>query len=90
MNQVQVDVAETPCFVLRFRHLYRVVFLVVVVPQLRGHEYLVAFHESILDGASDTLTCLLFILIVVRPVKQSISYFDGLLRASVLSRARHV
>lgn len=69
MNQVQVDVPETPSLILSLAHFDRNILLVVVVPELRGDENLLTFHNALFYGASDALTGFFLILIVICAVE---------------------
>lgn len=83
MNQVQVDVAKAPRFVLRLCHLDGMLLAVVVVPQLGGDEDVLALYKAFLDSSLDTLAGFLLVLVVVRPIEQTIPNFDGLVCVSV-------
>jgi hypothetical protein len=52
--------------------------LVVVVPELGGDEDVLTLDEALADGALDTLTSLLLVLVVVRSVEESVTSLDGL------------
>lgn len=83
VDQVQVDVAKSPGFVLCLCHLDGMFPLVVVVPQLGGDEDVLALDKALFDSSLDTLARLLLVLIVVCTIEQTISDFDGLLCVSI-------
>lgn len=83
MDEVQVDVAKTPGFVLCLCHLDGMFPLVVVVPQLGGDEDVLALDKALFDSSLDTLTRLLLVLVVVCTIEQTIPDFDGLVCISV-------
>lgn len=85
MNQIQVDVSESPGLILRVGHGQRVFSAVVVVPQLGRDEDFCAHHDPFFDRPSDPLTGLFFVLVVVRSVEESVSLFDGLVRTTISS-----
>lgn len=78
VDQVQVNVVQTPGFKLQLRHLENILALVVVVPQLGGDEKVFTLDQAIGDSLADALASFLFVLVVVRTIKQSISDLDGL------------
>lgn len=56
---------------------------VVVVPQLGGDEDVLALYKAFLDSSLDTLAGFLLVLVVVRPIEQTIPNFDGLVCVSI-------
>jgi hypothetical protein len=78
MDEVQVDVTQTPGVVLGLGHGQCVVSAVVVVPQFGGDKDVLALHQPFLDGALDAQAGLVLVLIVVGPVEQAVALFDGL------------
>lgn len=78
MDQVKIDVSETPGLVLELGHGQGMLALVVVVPELGGDEDVLTLDEALADGALDTLTSLLLVLVVVRSVEESVTSLDGL------------
>jgi hypothetical protein len=83
MDQVEIDVAQTPCLVLRFGLRESVFFAVVVVPELGDDEDILTLDESFVDGTLDTLSCFSLVLVVVSTIEETIAYFDGLDTISV-------
>lgn len=69
VDQVEIDVFESPRFVLGLCHLQRVLARVVVVPEFGRDEDLRPLHQPVLDGALDPLTGFFFVLIVVCAVE---------------------
>ena len=78
VDQVKIDVAKAPGLILGLCHLQGVLSAVVVIPKLGGDENILALHKAILDGALDTLTSFLLILVVVCAVEESVARLDGL------------
>lgn len=78
MNQVEIDVTQTPGFVLGLCHFQGVLSLVVVVPQLGGDEDVLSLDETFINGTLDALTGFLFILVIVCTIEETIANFDGL------------
>lgn len=78
MDEIEVNVSKTPLLILPFGHLDSYVLAVVVVPELGGDEDFLSLDQAVLDGLLDTLTSLLFILVVVGSVEESVAGFDGL------------
>lgn len=78
VDEIKVDVAETPSLVLGLGHGHSMFFSVVVVPQLGGNEDILALHETLLNGSLDTLTGLLLVLVVVSTVEEAVTGLDGL------------
>jgi hypothetical protein len=78
VNQVKVNVSQTPGLVLRLSHSLGMLALVVVVPQLGRDEDVLALDEALGDGALDALACLLFVLVVVGSVEAAVSRLDSL------------
>lgn len=83
MDEVQVDVAKSPGFVLCLCHLDGMFPLVVVVPQLGGDEDVLTLYKALLDSSLDALACFLLVLVVVSTIEQTISDFDGLVCISL-------
>lgn len=52
---------------------------VVVVPQLGGDEDVLTFYQAVGNGAADTLTGLLLILIVVGAIEEAVTSLNGLI-----------
>jgi hypothetical protein len=69
VDEVQVDVTETPGVVLLLGHGEGVFVTVIVVPQLGGDEYFLALYQTLVDGLSDALTSLFLVLIVIRSIE---------------------
>lgn len=78
VDEVKIDVADTPGLVLNLGHLEGMLATVVVVPELSGDEDIFTLHEALLDGTLDTLTSLLLVLVVVGTVEASVTSLDGL------------
>lgn len=78
MDQVEIDVSETPGLVLELGHGQGMLALVVVVPELGGDKDVLTLDEALADGALDTLASLLLVLVVVRSVEESVTSLDGL------------
>lgn len=78
MDQIEVQITQPPGFVLRLGLRESVFFAVVVVPELGDDEDVFTLDESFVDGTLDTLSCFLFVLVVVSTVEETVSYFDGL------------
>jgi hypothetical protein len=85
MNEVEVDIAQTPCFVLSFRLSKGMVFLVVVVPQLGDDKDFFTLDEAFFDGTLDALSCFVLVLVVVGAVEETVADFDGLGNVRCLS-----
>jgi hypothetical protein len=51
---------------------------VVIVPQFRGDEDILAFDQPVGNGAADPLARFLFVLIVVCAVEEAVADFDRL------------
>ena len=88
MDEVQVDIAKSPGFVLCLRHLDGMFPLVVVVPQLGGDEDVLALDKAFFDGSLDTLAGFFLVLIVVCTIEETIADFDGLVCVSVEAYSR--
>ena len=78
MNEVEVDISQTPGFILRLGHGHSVFSAVVIIPQLRGDEDLFSFNQTFINRAFNTLTGFVLILIIVCAVEETIAYLDGL------------
>jgi hypothetical protein len=78
VNQVQVDVAQSPSLVLGLCHLQGMLALVVIVPQFGGDEDVFTLDEAFIDGSLDPLASLFFVLVVIGTVKEAVALFDGL------------
>jgi hypothetical protein len=78
VNQVEVDVPQTPGLVLELGHLESMLAAVIVVPELGGDEDVLALHQTLGDGALDALASLLLVLVVVGTVEQAVAGLDGL------------
>ena len=65
MNEVQVDVAKAPGFVLCLGHGQRVLSTMVVVPQLGGDEDIFPFDQAFVDGPLDALASFVLVLIII-------------------------
>lgn len=50
----------------------------VIVPKLSSNEDVLTLNKTFIDGTLDTLTCLLFILVIVGTIEQSVPSLDGL------------
>ena len=87
MNEVKIDVPQTPRFVLRFRLSKSMVFLMVVVPEFGDDENLFTLDEAFFDGALDALACFVLILVVVCAVEKTVADFDGLRAFSLPDRS---
>ena len=61
VNQVQIKVVDSPELKSELASGLDVLVLVVGVPKLGDDEQVLALDETLLDGASDTLTALLFV-----------------------------
>jgi len=62
------------------------VFPMIVVPKLGGHKDILALDKTFINCPLDSLSCLLFVLIVVCAIEESIAHFDGL-ATSVLAES---
>lgn len=78
MNEIQINVSQTPSLVLGFGLSESMVFLVVVVPEFGDDEDVFALDEAFVDGALDALACFVLVLVVVGAVKEAVADFDGL------------
>ena len=78
MDQIKINVSETPGLVLELGHGQGMLALVVVVPELGGDKDVLTLDEALADGALDTLASLLLVLVVVRSVEESVTSLDGL------------
>jgi hypothetical protein len=78
MNEVEVDVSQTPGFILRLSHGHSVFSAVVIIPQLRGDEDLFPFNQAFINRTFNALTGFVLVLIVVCAVEETIAYPDGL------------
>jgi hypothetical protein len=78
MNEIKIDVSQAPSLILSLGHLQRMLSLVIVVPELGGDEDIFTLHEAFLDGAVNALASFLFILVVVRSIKESVARLDRL------------
>lgn len=83
MDQVQVDVAKAPGFVLCLCHLNGMLLAVVVVPQLGGDENVLALDKAFLDGSLDALAGFLLVLVVICTIEETIANFNRLVCVSV-------
>jgi hypothetical protein len=84
VNEIQINVSQTPDLVLGFRLGEGMVFLVVVVPELGDYEDFFTLDEAFLDGALDALAGFALVLIVVCAVEEAVADFDGLRIVSLL------
>ena len=75
VNEVQIDVTQSPCFVLRFCLSKCVILLVIVVPELRNDEDLFTLHEAFFDGSLDALACFMLVLVIICSVEQAVAGF---------------
>ena len=73
MNEVQINVSQTPNLVLSFGLGESMVFLVVVVPELGDDENLLTLDKAFFDGALDALACFALVLVVVCAVEEAVS-----------------
>lgn len=78
VDQIKINVSETPGLVLELGHGQGMLALVVVVPELGGDKDVLTLDEALADGALDTLASLLLVLVVVRSVEESVTSLDGL------------
>jgi len=85
VNEIQINVSQTPSLVLSFRLSESMVFLVVVVPELGHDKDFFALDEAFFDGALDALACFALVLVVVGAVEEAVADLDGLCIVSLLS-----
>ena len=78
MDEVEIDVFQSPRLVLRLRLSEGVVFLVVVVPELGNDEDLFAFHNAFFDGSLYASAGFALVLVVICAVKEAVADLDGL------------
>lgn len=78
MNEVQINVSQTPSVVLSFRLGESMVFLVVVVPELGDDENLLTLDKAFFDGALDALACFALVLVIICAVEEAVADFDCL------------
>ena len=78
MDQQEINVSKPPCFVLGTCHCKRVLFPVVVVPQLRRNEDFLSFYETFADSPTNALTGFLFVLIIICAIEEAIPSLDSL------------
>lgn len=78
VDEVKIDVSETPGLVLSLGHGQGMISSVIVVPELGGDEDILTFHKAVLDGALDALTSLLLVLVIIRSIEQSVACLDSL------------
>ena len=88
MDEEKIDIAQAPSLVLSLRHGQGVGLAVIVVPQLGGDENVLALHQTLLNRPLDAVSGPLFILVVISPVKKSISDFEGLKRTGFIRDSR--
>lgn len=84
MDQIQINVSQTPGVVLGLGHGHGVLFGMVVVPQLGGDEDVFALDQPFVDGALDALPGLMLVLVVVCAIEQTVADFDRLERKKVV------
>jgi hypothetical protein len=85
VNEVQINVSQTPGLVLSFGLSESMVFLVVVVPELGHDKDFFALYEAFFDRTLDALACFALVLVVVCAVEEAVSDLDGLYIVSLLS-----
>ena len=78
MNEIQINVSQSPSLVLGFGLSESMVFLVVIVPEFGDYEDFFALDEAFVDGAPDALACFVLVLVVVCAVEEAVADFDGL------------
>lgn len=78
MNQQEINVSQPPRFILGACHFKRMLLSVVVVPQLGCNKDFFALNETFADGPANTLPSFLFVLVIVGPVKETVSCLDSL------------
>lgn len=81
MDQVQVQIPQPPGLVLCLCHDKSVLSSVIVVPEFRRHEDLLALDQAVGNCPSNALACLLFVLVVVCTVEETVSSLDSLVMA---------
>ena len=86
MDEVEIDVSQTPGLVLSFGLSKSMVFLVVVVPELGDDENLLTLDKAFFDGALDALACFALILVVVCAVEEAVADFDCLRVVNLLDQ----
>lgn len=84
MDEVEVDIAQSPSLVLGLGLGKCVVFLVVVVPELGDDKDFFTLDEAFVDGTLDALACFAFVLVVVCTIEEAVADFDGLRTVSLL------
>ena len=62
MNEVEVNVVQTPCVILSFSHGQGMVSAIVIVPQLCRNEDVVALDNAFFDGSLYSLACFFRVL----------------------------
>lgn len=77
MDEVEVEVVETPLGHLTLGHGHGMLAAVVVVPELRGDEEILALDEAVLDGPVDALARLGAVAVVVGAVDMAVAHLDG-------------
>ena len=78
MDQIQIDVFQTPGFVLRLSHGQSVFSAVVIVPQLSGDEDFRSCNKALGNGPFNALAGFVLVLIVVCTVEEAVACLDGL------------
>lgn len=83
MDEVQVNVTQTPSLVLLLCLRESMIFAMVVVPQLGDNEDFFTLDDAFLNGTLDTLTGLALVLVVIGTVEKAVPDFDGLFWVSL-------
>lgn len=78
VDEEEVNVSQAPRLVLLFHHGKSMLFAVVVVPKLSGHENVFALDKTLLDCSLDSLPGFLFVLVVVGTIEEPVASFDRL------------
>lgn len=69
MDEVEVDIAQSPSLVLGLGLGKCVVFLVVVVPELSDNKDVLTLYKAFFDGSLDALACFMLVLVIICPVE---------------------
>ena len=84
MDEVEIDVSQTPGLVLSFGLSESFVAVVECVPELGDDEQFFTLDEAFVDGTLDALACFAFVLVVVCTIEEAVADFDGLRTVSLL------
>jgi len=78
VDEIEVEVVDAPVGELLADDGLDALTIVEGVPELGDDEELLALHDTLLDGAGDTLTALDLVAIVSSAIEEAVAGLDGL------------